>query len=436
MSGHSHLFSSEPPLCGAMKTFLTLLAFTSVALAVVSEYGQCGGQNWAGETTCADGLACTSYNEYYSQCIKSTSSAATTSTTTIKASSTTSGPFSTTKTTASSSATAVPLTGYVKTSGTKFTLDGKVFTPVGQNSYWVGLSSYNTTVMDLAFKDMTAVGATVVRTWGFNEVVGGPAYDGQIYYQNWNGTTPAINTGSDGLASFDNVVATAKANNVKLIVALTNNWSDYGGMDVYVKQILGSDNHDLFYTDEKVIAAFKDYIKTFVTRYKDETTIMAWELGNEPRCRGSTGTSTGTCTPAILTAWAKDISAYIKSLDSNHLVALGDEGFYNQPSAPTYPYQGGEGIDFDANLNISTLDFGTFHSYPISWGQTSDPQGWGTQWITDHAASMKAANKPVIIEEFGVDANQTTVYTAWYAEIESSGLTGDLIWQAGSYLPT
>jgi len=50
----------------------------------------------------------------------------------------------------------------------------------------------------------------------------------------------------------DNVVAAAKANGIRLIVALTNNWSDYGGMDVYVKQLLGSANHDLFYTDATV----------------------------------------------------------------------------------------------------------------------------------------------------------------------------------------
>lgn len=66
-------------------------------------------------------------------------------------------------------------------------------------------------------------------------------------------------------------------------------------MDVYVKQILGSSNHDLFYTNAQVIVsqnasygvhplnvgqtAFKNYIKTFVGRYANEPTIMAWELG-------------------------------------------------------------------------------------------------------------------------------------------------------------
>ena len=60
-------------------------------------------------------------------------------------------------------------------------------------------------------------------------------------------------------------------------------------MDVYTEQILGSADHDLFYTNANVIAAFKNYIKAFVGRYVNEPTIMAWELANEPRCAGSTG---------------------------------------------------------------------------------------------------------------------------------------------------
>ncbi len=67
------------------------------------------------------------------------------------------------------------------------------------------------------------------------------------------------------------MVAAAKANGLRLIITLwvtkskclrekishpnlnrTNNWSDYGGMDVYVSQITGTTNHDWFYTNEDV----------------------------------------------------------------------------------------------------------------------------------------------------------------------------------------
>lgn len=86
-------------------------------------------------------------------------------------------------------------------------------------------------------------------------------------------------------------------------------------------------------------------------------------------------------------------------------------------------------------------------------GQQANASLWGVQWIADHAASQKAANKPVLMgtqhmlyhtlhasnsnsEEFGVVDNQTQTYPGWYNEVISSGLTGDLIWQAGSYLST
>ena len=41
-----------------------------------------------------------------------------------------------------------------------------------------------------------------------------------------------------------------------------------------------------------------------------------------------------------------------------------------------------------------------------------------------------------VVEAFGVAKDQPATYTAWYNEIISSGLTGALIWQAGSQLST
>jgi mannan endo-1,4-beta-mannosidase len=160
-------------------------------------------------------------------------------------------------------------------------------------------------------------------------------------------------------------------------------------------------------------------------------------VANEPRCAGSNTVASATCTSTVITNWAAQISAFIKSLDPNHLVAIGDEGFINDPVPHNYdyPYQGaGIGIDFAANLAINTLDFGTFHLYPDGWGESNDV-AWGQQWITDHATIMKSANKPAILEEFGLTATGTqraTDYTTWYNTVISTGLTGDLLWQAGS----
>ena len=54
---------------------------------------------------------------------------------------------------------------------------------------------------------------------GFNEVTSDPGIY-VPYYQIWNGSVPTVNMGSNGLPNFDNVVAMAKKNGLRLIVAL------------------------------------------------------------------------------------------------------------------------------------------------------------------------------------------------------------------------
>jgi mannan endo-1,4-beta-mannosidase len=316
----------------------------------------------------------------------------------------------------------------VKASGQRFTLNGNTFFPVGTNAYW--LAQISNADIDQAFSDIAAAGFTTVRTWGFNDVTSPSG----TYYQLWSNGVATLNTGSNGLGKFDYVVSSAKAHGLRLIVTLTNNWSDYGGMDVYVSQLNSGGTHDTFYTNAKILAAYENYVKGFVGRYVNEPGIMAWELANEPRCGGSTGSPSAACNSAMLTKWITSASAYIKSIDSNHLVAIGDEGWIYSTNPPSYPYQGNViGIDFATNLAIPSLDFGTFHLYPESWGQSANATGFGTQWILDHATMQKAANKPVIMEEFGVTDTQTTTYPTWWNTVVSSGLTGDLIWQAGSH---
>lgn len=93
-------------------------------------------------------------------------------------------------------------------------------------------------------------GLNVFRTWGFNDKNattdpnGLPQYGSEgagetgVYFQVWDNGKSTIN-----VKPFDKVVNAASKTGMKLIVALTNNWADYGGMDVYTVN-LGGKYHD------------------------------------------------------------------------------------------------------------------------------------------------------------------------------------------------
>ncbi|TFY74778.1 hypothetical protein EWM64_g9234 [Hericium alpestre] len=213
-------------------------------------WGQCGGIGWSGATTCVAGSVCTYSNDYYSQCLpvttSSTSEAPPPPTSTVL-------PTSTSTRTGSTPTS----TGFVKVSGQKFTLGGSEYIVAGTNAYW--LAQQSNADIDKAFDDIVAAGLTTVRTWGFNDVTAVQNYG--AYYQLWSNGKATLNTGPNGLDRFDYVVQSAKSHGVRLIVTLTNNWSDYGGMDVYVSQLNSGGTHDTFYTNAKVISAYENYIQ-------------------------------------------------------------------------------------------------------------------------------------------------------------------------------
>ncbi|KAK4656452.1 hypothetical protein QC762_310640 [Podospora pseudocomata] len=342
--------------------------------------------------------------------------------------------------------------GFVTVQDGKFKLDGKDFYFAGSNAYYFPFNGDQSDVE----KGLTAAkkaGLTVFRTWGFNDknstyIPGGlPQYGGEgagpseVVFQ-WfhpNGTS-TIN-----VAGFDKVVKAADKVGTKLLVALTNNWADYGGMDVYTVN-LGGKYHDDFYTVPKIKNAYKRYVREMVLRYKDSPTIFGWELANEPRC-GADGTRnlprSPNCNPAVMGAWVKEMSAYIKSLDPHHLVTWGGEGEFNLPQgSDDWAYAGGNGGDFDHEIAIDTIDFGVFHSYPDWWSKTVE---WTQQWIRDHAAAGRKAKKPVVHEEYGWmtpearleylgkthNSTRLEVIGSWQKIEVEEKLAGTMYWQFG-----
>ncbi len=115
-----------------------------------------------------------------------------------------------------------------------------------------------------------------------------------------------------GIPRLDYAVSQAEKHNIKFVLPLLNNWNDLGGINTYTNAFGGSATS--FYTDSKSQAAYKAYIEFIVNRYKSSPAIFAWELCNEPRCSG--------CKTSVITNWASDTSAYIKSLDPDHLVSI------------------------------------------------------------------------------------------------------------------
>ena len=89
---------------------------------------------------------------------------------------------------------------------------------------------------------------------------------------------------------------------------------------------------------------------------------------NEPRC-GADGTRNlprgPDCTPALINEWATEISTYIKRLDPWHLIGVGDEGFFNELGREDWAYNGTNGADTEALVKLDTIDFGTYHTYPV-----------------------------------------------------------------------
>jgi mannan endo-1,4-beta-mannosidase len=331
--------------------------------------------------------------------------------------------------------------GFVTRSGSQLMLAGHPFRFAGTNNYYLHYQS--ATARDNVIDKVAASGFDVLRTWGWFDTGTADGADptagsqNGVYLQYWDGSGhPKYNDGPDGLARLDAVIARAREDRIRLVIPFTNNWSDFGGMDKYVEWAGGA-HHDDFYTDARIRGWYKDYIAHLLNhvntitgvRYKDDPTVMTWELGNEPRCVGSGKyPRSSACTTDTITAWADDVSTFIKSIDRRHLVSVGDEGFFaDQPGSDDWTHNGGEGIDTVRLAALKNIDVMSYHLYPDGWGKTAD---WGTRYILDHAAAARRIHKPVMLGEFGYKDKSTRnqVYQRWTDAVYVSGTNGALYW--------
>jgi len=338
---------------------------------------------------------------------------------------------------------------FVQTRGKQFALNGQPMYVNGANIYWLmvyGANPYTKYAVTDVLQQAAGVGLNVVRTWAFN--------DGNDY--NALQTSPGV-FNENVFQGLDFAISEAKRLGIRLILSLVNNNPSFGGKQQYVQWArqyqTGANlpNEDAFYTDPTIISWYQNMVKTVLTRvntvtgvaYRNEPAIFAWELINEPRCISDP-------TGNILQTWILDMASYVKSLDSNHLLEVGLEGFYGSQTfsrATVNPdsYFTQLGTDFIRNNQVWAIDFTTVHSYPDLWmPQLSEPEmlAFMQNWVTAHIQDTGYLQKPVLFSEFGKsswtpgfyegerDNFMSLVYDAIYNSAMNQGPgAGALVWQ-------
>lgn len=316
---------------------------------------------------------------------------------------------------------------FITRRGGDFVKDGTVWRWSGTNCYYLHTASHY--MIDSVLDDISAMQLKTVRAWAFLD--GAPS--GDVVLQ----PKPYVYD-EDSFEHLDYTVYKAGQLGLRLVLTLTNNWPDYGGMSQYVTWF-GAAGHDDFYTNAEIRRCYKAYAKHVMGRvnrytglkYTNDPTVMTWELANEPRCASDTSGDT-------LVAWADEMSRYVKRLAPRQLVAVGDEGMYGDPKATDYPYTTYEGVAWKRLVSLPAVDYGTVHLYPVGWGETVNPQAWGRKWITDHIRDGATIGKPVVVEEFGLpdstqangypEATLVAAYTDWTKAVEAAGGAGDSAW--------
>lgn len=221
----------------------------------------------------------------------------------------------------------------------------------------------------------------------------------------------------DILEGLDFLIAEMQKRDMQAVLCLSNFWYWSGGLSQYLSWAIGekipypNDTNDWekymrftakFYTNEAAIDAYRNHIETIITRvntvthtsYSEESTIMSWELANEPYAIQN---------QEEYLNWIESSSALIKQLAPNQLVTIGGEGntpfpwFTNNNSLSDYKFE--------------NLDYITIHIWIQNWEWYNpnkhdktyeDALKKAKNYINEHLSIASTFNKPMVLEEFGI----------------------------------
>lgn len=326
---------------------------------------------------------------------------------------------------------------FIKASGDNFILNNDEFKFFGFNAYYLQSEAGKIErryIVDDIYQSAKNIGVNVIRTWAFNE---GPSFSNPSVIRKY-----PYEVQESGLIALDYVLQKAKENGIYIILTLSNNYSAFGGIPQYIKwanhiKLNGSDNysHNDFFVNDSLKQWFKFYIELLLNRtntftgikYKDDPAIFSWEIMNEAENPHKDF--------GIIKNWYEDISLFIKSIDQNHLVTTGENGYDVYPNfysdvdlmynSSYFLVNGYKGTSFYENSQLENIDYISFHSYPNGWGLSAKA---GKTWIKDHYRIVEGFNKPCLLGEFGIKENKLSVYKQWLEDIKKSSTKSAIVW--------
>lgn len=311
--------------------------------------------------------------------------------------------------TSTASPTTIPPLPFVKVNYPGLSVDGKPFRFIGANSIYFGYYGEFGYSIEDAIRAAKENGINVLRIYlGFgNDTWGGKPFE-----------------------KFDQVLDIAAKNRVYVIATLTDcccfggNWGKTE--DAYFQKVPYCN-----VSSKPGLTSFKEYIKSVLLRkntingkiYKDDTTILGWDVANEQPLQLFSDSDFST--------WLNDVTAYIKSVDPNHLITIGIDAssdIYNS-SGPRY----------DA-LNVPGLDFYSFHFNLPSYLDVAGK----LESLQYRVETLLSMGKPVVMEEFGIGTERSVpgmnvkTEEAWLKGYRdqmdtafSSGVSGVMFWGWG-----
>lgn len=222
------------------------------------------------------------------------------------------------------------------------------------------------------------------------------------------------------LESVDLLLFEMSKRNLKAVIFLSNNWEWSGGFQQYLiwnkqipkeletRKLDWDEQRDVvskFYSCEPCKVAYNKQVSIILNRvnkfnkkrYIDDSTIMAWELANEPRPMRSRANED-------YKKWIAETTEMIKKRDKNHLVTLGHEGRIGTESMPIF-----EEIHQDKNV-----DYLTIHVWAKNWGWFRNEKlaedftqvvEKALNYVKEHIVVAEKLKKPLVIEEFGLPRN-------------------------------